>query len=254
MKSILITGASKGIGKAAAIHFLNEGWFVGATDIDKEALNKFATEYKHENLYTSLLDVTDEAAAKKVFKEFCDLSNGKLNVLFNNAGVAWFGDFEEIPIKHHLTTIEVNTKGMLGCAYHAFPYLKNTKDAIVINMCSASAHYGVPFAVSYSATKFFVKGFTEALNLEWERYGIHVCDIMANLTKTPMTDKLESPVVKNVGINLTTDDVVKKIWKATQKKKVHWLVEAFPYNIIQPLAKFLPDSVVRAIVKKTAEL
>lgn len=254
MKNIFITGASKGIGKATAIHFLKEGWFVGATDIDKEALNKFAAEYKHENLFTSLLDVTDESAVKMVLKEFCDLSNGQLNVMFNNAGVAWFDDFEEIPIKHHVTTIEVNNKGMLNCAYHAFPYLKNTQDARVINMCSASAHYGVPFAVSYSATKFFVKGFTEALNLEWERYGIHVCDIMANLVKTPMTDKLESPVVKNVGIKLTTDDVVQKIWKATHKKKVHWLVEIFPYNILQPITKLLPQSVVRAVMKKTAEL
>ena len=254
MKSIFITGASKGIGRAAAVHFLDRGWFVGATDIDEVSLNQLKEESHEKNIHTAVLDVTREQDVKIAIKNFCRHTGGKLHVLLNNAGVGWLGNFEEIPLQQQLSIIEVNNIGVLNCAYHAFPFLKQTEDARVINMCSAAAHYGVPFAVTYSASKFFVKGVTEALNLEWEKYGIYVCDLMPNFVRTPMMEEITSTIVKNVGIKLTTDDVVKKIWKAAHKKKVHWLVEFFPYNILQPLSSYLPRIIVRMIMKRKAEL
>lgn len=254
MKSIFITGASKGIGKATAIHFANKGWFVAATDVDDAALAQLAEELKDKKIFTAHLDVTNEQEVKSTLDSFCALTDGKLDVMLNNAGVAWIGNFEEIPLKQQHLTIDVNTKGVLNGAYHAFKYLKATKGSRLISMCSAASHYGVPFEVAYSASKFFVKGMTESLNLEWERYEIHVCDIMPNFVKTPMMENITSSVVENVGIKLTTKDVVEKIWEATQKNKIHWLVEFFPYNILHPLSTITPPFIVRSMVKKTANL
>ncbi len=252
--NIFITGASKGIGRAAALRFAAKGWFVGITDIDTTGLRKLESEITGKDYYVAIMDVTDEAAVESTIGKFCEKCNGELNVLLNNAGVACLDPFEEIPPHRHHAIIDVNTRGVVNCTFHAFPYLKRTKNARVINMCSAASHYGVPFEATYSASKFFVKGFTEALNIEWERHGIHVCDIMPNFVDTPMMEQCNSAVVERVGIKLTAEDVVDKIWSAVHKKRVHWLVEFFPYNIFQPIARFLPRSIVRAVVKRTADL
>ncbi|PJZ49228.1 SDR family oxidoreductase [Leptospira saintgironsiae] len=253
-KNIFITGASKGIGRATALYFASKGWFVGAADIDREGLEDLEKEINGNNIFISTMDVTDSNSVSTNISKFCMASGSKLNILFNNAGVAWMDSFETIPLEKQLKTIDVNVKGILNCSYHAFPFLQKTKSSKVINMCSAASHYGVPFEATYSGSKFFVKGFTEALNLEWETHDIHVCDIMPNFVDTPMMKNCASSVSKKVGIKLTVQDVVKVIWKAARKKKVHWLVEFFPYNLIQPVGQFMPRSIIRKVMKKTAGL
>lgn len=95
-------------------------------------------------------------------------------------------------------------------------------------MCSASANYGVPTNATYSATKFWVRGFTEALNIELEGEGIHVCDILPNYVDTPMMQSEQSSgdIIDNVDIKLTAEDVSSTIWQASQNRsKVHWHVD-----------------------------
>jgi hypothetical protein len=77
---------------------------------------------------------------------------------------------------------------------------------------------------------------------------------MPNFVDTPMMEPCHSKVVDNVGIKLTTQDVVNAVWKASHKKRVNWLVEFFPYNILQPLAQYTPRFIVRSIMKKKAGL
>jgi NAD(P)-dependent dehydrogenase (short-subunit alcohol dehydrogenase family) len=252
--NIFITGASKGIGRAIALFFAEKGWFIGVTDVDRSGLAKLEKELSGKQYFAAIMDVTDSDGVAKTINDFCAKNDGKLDVLFNNAGVAWMDPFESVPLQNHHAMINVNVTGVLNCTFHAFPYLKKTQGARVINMCSAAAHYGVPWEVTYSATKFFIRGLTEALNLEWERHDIHVCDIMPNFVDTPMMEPCHSKVVDNVGIKLTTQDVVNAVWKASHKKRVNWLVEFFPYNILQPLAQYTPRFIVRSIMKKKAGL
>lgn len=254
MQTIFITGAARGIGKAAALHFLQQGWRVGAADINAAGLADLATAQPNTALDTLVMDVRDETAVQNALAQFCQQTNHRLDVLLNNAAILQVGNFENIPMAQHLEAIDVNNKGVLYTTYHAFPFLKNTPNACVINMCSSVAHYGTPFEAVYSGTKSFIKNFTEALNLEWERYGIHVCDILPSFTKTPMTENLDFSIINNMGVHLTPEDVVQRIWKATQQKKIHWLVEPFPYNVIQPIAGAFPRSMVRGVMKKVADL
>ncbi|MCB0654673.1 MAG: SDR family oxidoreductase [Saprospiraceae bacterium] len=254
MKNIFITGGSKGIGKATALHFADQGWFVGVTDVDKDALEDVKKELPENRRFTAVMDVTNAESVQQTLQQFCALNHGNLHVLLNNAGVGWIEPFETMEIREHQATIDVNNKGVIHCTYYAFPFLKATPGARVISMCSASAHYGIPIEVTYSASKFFIRGMTEALNLEWKRYGIHVCDIMPNFVKTPMMATKSSAIVKNIGVKLTAEDVAKKIWMAAHRKKVHWPVEFFPYNILQPITKYFPAWMTRAIIRRKAEL
>src|SRR6202008_3519610 len=97
--------------------------------------------------------------------------------LLNNAGILSAGPFESVPLARHFAMLDVNVASiMIGC-HRALEYLKRTPGARVINMASATAIYGQPDLVTYSATKFAVRGFTEGLDLEWGRHGIRVSDI-----------------------------------------------------------------------------
>lgn len=223
---ILITGASKGIGRATAILFARKGWTVGATDIDKNGLDQLEKEQGGTISFFSVMDVTDPDDVSGVLEKFCG-SDGKLDALFNNAGVLTIDPFEKTQLKAHHLNLDVNSKGVLNCTYLAFPYLKNAGQSWVINMSSLVAEYGVPSEASYSASKFYVRGLTEALNIEWERYGIHVCDIMPTFVNTPMMQNSSGKIVQNVGISLTDRDIAMTALRAVNdRKKIHWRVDS----------------------------
>ena len=128
----------------------------------------------------------------------------------------------------------------------------NCNKYYVYYMSSAAANYGVPSEATYSGTKFFVRGFTEALNIEWEQYKIHVCDIMPNYVDTPMVANVEGKIIDNIGVKLTSHDVAETVWKAVHKKRIHWPVDRIGYKLLQKLSPFTPNNVNRYIMKKLA--
>jgi len=251
-KSIFITGAAMGIGKAVATLFATRGWHVGITDIYEPGLESLRKEYGDRIAFSAVMDVTDSDRVAAVIAEFSKTTGGKIDVLFNNAGVAWMEPFEAQPISNHHAILDVNNKGMLNCAYHAFPYLKNARGTLV-NMCSQAANYGVPTEVTYSASKFWVRGFTEALNIEWQRHGIYVCSIWPNFVDTPMMEKCHSTFADTIGINLTAQDVAKTVWRAVRvnmKFLVHWRVDKIGWKILSITGAMGPQFITRYILKK----
>ncbi len=251
-KSIFITGAGAGIGKSAALLFAKKGWFVHATDISQESLEALKAELGNEHSY-SQLDVTCSDSIKAALETCTAKTNGSINVVLNNAGIAFIDNFESLSLDKHLAVTNVNVAGVLSVTYLAKPYLDRAGESVLINMCSASSNYGVPSEATYSASKFWVKGFTEALNIEWERHGVHVCDILPNFVATPMMEKCDGDIVQNVGISLTAEDVSKTIWKAANnRRKVHWHVDTLKYNCARIITNMLPYVAKRSIMKKVA--
>jgi short-subunit dehydrogenase len=111
----------------------------------------------------------------------------------------------------------------------AFPYLRDTHGAQVVNLCSASAIYGQPELATYSATKFAIRGLTEALELEWRHYGIRVIAMWPLFVQTAMVDGMETRSSKRMGIHLSSEDVAEEIYEATRPTrrflpKVHYPV------------------------------
>jgi len=225
--SIFITGAAAGIGRATALLFARQGWFVGLFDMDEAGVQALAAELGAENALAGALNVTEADAWQPALATFFARTR-RLDLLLNNAGILASGPFAEIPLSRQHLIVDVNIKGVLNGCHAALPFLRQTPGARVINMASASAIYGQPSLATYSATKFAVRGFTEALDLEWAAFGIKVMDIMPLFVSTHMVDGMNAKSLKSMGVKLTAEDVAATIWEATtytgRTPRVHWTV------------------------------
>lgn len=219
--TVFISGAGRGIGRATAEKLLARGYTVGVFDISGD--QEWAAD--HENAVVGTLDVTDpqqwEAALEKFVSEA-----GRLDVLVNNAGILYGTPFEEGSYEQDSALIDVNVKGVHYGSRAALPHLKGSRGQLV-NLCSASAIYGTPDMATYSATKFAVRGITEALEVEWEPYGIDVKAVWPLYVNTGMLENVSTDGTKRMGIRLTADDVAEAVVDCIDHKqgkitKVHF--------------------------------
>jgi Short-chain alcohol dehydrogenase of unknown specificity len=118
-KYIFITGGASGMGKSTVQLFIDKGWFVGCYDINKNNLNALEEEINSENLICRELDVSNKYMFEKAVKEFSNISNNKLDILFNNAGIAEGGFFEDQPYENHLRVVNINLFGVINGIYSA---------------------------------------------------------------------------------------------------------------------------------------
>jgi NAD(P)-dependent dehydrogenase (short-subunit alcohol dehydrogenase family) len=172
MKSILITGASSGIGKAAAEQFLAAGWRVGLVARRTDRLEEITAKY--ENAVALPGDVTDARAMSDVFAAFVD-SAGRLDALFNNAGM--FGPsttIDEVSIKEFDDVVAVNVRGMFISARLAFMQMREQEPqgGRIINNGSISAYVPREKSICYSMTKHAVTGLTKTLSLDGRPFDI----------------------------------------------------------------------------------
>lgn len=229
--TVFITGAAAGIGRATAMHFARRGYRVGAYDIDLAGLAGLREEITAAGGDVSIgqLDVTDTDDWEQQLAVFTGDSR-RLDILVNNAGVLSSGRFEDIPLQTQRRMVDINFYGAMAGLHTAFPYLRDTHRSQVVNLCSASAIYGQPELATYSATKFAVRGLTEALELEWRRHGIRVIAMWPLFVQTAMVDGLETASTKSLGVHLTAEDVAEEIYSATRPAgrprlaKVHYPV------------------------------
>lgn len=230
-KSIFITGAASGIGRETARLFAGKGWFVGIVDIDSDGLHSLQAELGEENCCLATADVGDMESLGAVLEVFSTLTGGKMNVLFNNAGILRMGRNDTISLEDQLLTVDVNVKGVLNSIHFALPLLKQTQGARIISMCSASSIYGMPELAVYSATKHAVRALTEAFDLEFERYGIRSCDIITPYVATPMVTGASQQAysVTSTGVNLGPGQIAALVWKAAHGHKLHWKIHPMTY-------------------------
>lgn len=181
-KSIFITGAGSGMGRAGAQLFHDRGWRVAAVDRNEAGLAELTAERGGDRLWTRQVDVTDKAQLEAALADFC--GDGGLDMMWNNAGIGESGWFEDVPYEAAMRVVDVNFKAVLTGAYVALPYLKRAPDSLMFSTSSSSATYGMPQIAVYSATKHGVKGLTEALSVEWQRHGVRVADVLPGLIDT----------------------------------------------------------------------
>lgn len=167
MKTILITGASSGIGRATAELFLREGWRVGLIARRRDRLDSIAAEYA--NAVALPADVTDAAAMRAAFDAF-----GHIDVLFNNAGLfGTSGPIDEIPLETWTEVMQVNINGMFIAAQLAFERMrKQPEGGRIINNGSLSAYVPRPGSVCYTMSKHAVTGLTKTLSLDGRPFNI----------------------------------------------------------------------------------
>lgn len=171
MKSILVTGASAGIGAAVADAFLEAGWRVGLLARRIEALEAVAAG--RQGAVVLPCDVTDATAVQEAFDSFA--AAGRLDVLFNNAGsFGTPGLIDEVSPEDWRALVEVNLTGMFLCARAAFGRMRRQTPmgGRIINNGSVSAHAPRPGAVGYTATKHAITGLTKQLSLDGRAFDI----------------------------------------------------------------------------------
>ena len=189
-KNVFITGAAGGIGKAISIAFAKEGAKIALTDLDEKGLEESFKELKSKKtvIKTYLLDVTKEKMVKevvsKVLKDFpC------IDILVNNAGVSTMNWFWELTEKEWDLNMNVNVKGVWLVTKHIVPHMIERKKGKIVNIASMAAKIGAPLLAHYSASKFAVVGFTQAIAKELAPYRINVNAVCPGFVKTSMQER-----------------------------------------------------------------
>jgi NAD(P)-dependent dehydrogenase (short-subunit alcohol dehydrogenase family) len=231
-KAIFITGGGSGIGRATAELFAKRGWFVGLADINEVGLADTARLIGSDNAFTVRMDVRDRAQWRDALQRFVEASGGRLDVLFNNAGVGHGGPFELMDEDKRDLVLDVNLKGVMYGAEAGFPHLKATPGSCLLNTCSAAGLYAGPRMAVYAATKFGVRALTDSLDAEWEEQGVKVRSIMPSFIDTPLLDAVAAGSnlsgrqhVQAMGLEFTpVEKVAEAAWSAVHGKKRHVLV------------------------------
>lgn len=233
-RSIFVTGAASGIGKAAALLFGQRGFFVGCYDVDVEGARRVA-EAIGANACDGRIDVTSAESWQLAVADFEAHTSKRMDVLFNCAGILRMGRFEAIGPAESKKQLDVNVMGVILGIQTALPTLERTEGAVIVNMSSASAIYGQPELAVYSATKFAVRALTEALDIELRPRGIRVCDVMPGFVDTPMLNDQENKAttVGKLGVKLKAEDVAEVVWNAVHGKGLHYI----PQNDLKVLTR-----------------
>lgn len=184
--TILITGASSGIGRETAELFARKGWMVGVLARRAEALAELGMA--HDNVVVLPADVTDPAAVDSAFARFVS-TVGRIDVLFNNAGMFGIaGTIDEIPLETWYDVVGVNLNGMFLCARAAFGHMRRQepRGGRIINNGSISAYVPREGSVCYTATKHAITGLTRTLSLDGRAFDIACGQIDIGNAETAM--------------------------------------------------------------------
>lgn len=186
--TVVITGASSGIGRATASAFAMPGVRLVLAARGHEALDAVAheCEARGAKVLVRPTDVTDADAVRALADAAAGQGDGRIDVWVNNAGVGAIGLFDQVPITAHEQVLRVNLMGYLHGAHAVLPYFKRAGEGTLINVLSLNAWSPLPYAVAYTASKYGLRGFSEALRAElipWSR--IHVCDVMPAVVDSP---------------------------------------------------------------------
>ena len=253
-RTIFITGAGAGIGAETARLFAREGWRVGASDVNETALLALQGELGADRVSVHVADVRDRGMIAAALQGFTASTGGRLDALFANAGVLFMGPDETITPAQKDLLVDVNVKGVIHTIDAGFPFLARTPGAHVVAMASTSAEYGSPEHAVYSATKFFVRGLTEALNIEYREHDIQVSAIYVAYVQTGMVfDATVKPAsIERLGVKIEPQRVAATVWKAVHGNRVHWRVglDAWMINLTVRMLGSTTAPIYRRIMRR----
>lgn len=229
-KAIFITGGASGLGREVSRYFAGKGWFVGIADIDEAGMAGTAAMLPEGQSSIHRLDVTDREQWKKAVADFAALTDGTIDVLFNNAGIGNGGPIQDMTDADIDRMIAINLTGVINGVRAGFPYLK--RGSCVLNTSSAAGIYGVAGLSVYSATKFAVRGLTESYDIEWRELGIKSRSLMPGFIDTNIIGNIEpgsnqtgKERLEAAGIPVSPVEIIgPAAWQAVHGNKVHTTV------------------------------
>jgi NAD(P)-dependent dehydrogenase (short-subunit alcohol dehydrogenase family) len=260
-KTILITGASSGIGRATALYFAAKGWNVAATM--RHPL-KADSVLQHPQISLLALDVTN---ADSIAQAITDTLNRykKIDVLLNNAGYGLFGPIEAIDSQQMRQQFATNLFGLIGVTQQILPGMWGAGEGLIINVSSIIGRMALPYASSYIATKFAVEGLSESIRYELEPFHIRVkiiepgsisTEFGKGSKQTAVSDPYRASMSKFMAVftksnsaGSTPEEVAKVIYRAAKdpSNRLRYLAKPGPFYRMN---RILPDSVWRRLLMK----
>lgn len=190
-KTILITGASSGIGRSTAVYLAQQGYTVFGTSRSPTAENTDG--------FTMLrLDVTDESSAQQCVAAVIERA-GSLDVLVNNAGVDLAGAIEETTLEEARWIFETNFFGVVSMTRTALPHMRHRRSGQIINISSGLGRAAWPFEAFYCASKFALEAYTESLRYETVLFNIKVSSVQPSFYRSNIirTQRYTAPVIED---------------------------------------------------------
>jgi len=188
-KIALVTGASRGIGRAIAIGMAKRGFDVAINDIERQqdTLEEVAHAIEATGRRALIVhaDVSNKAQVEAMVSNVVDVF-GRIDALVNNAGILIAGDVEHLKEEHWDSVLDVNAKGTFLVVQAALPHMKRQKYGRIVNIASIGGKHGAPEQAHYSASKAAVMGFTRVLAQEVGTYGITANCICPGIILTDM--------------------------------------------------------------------
>lgn len=235
-QTVLVTGASSGMGKAFAKALLGEGHtvYVAARRIDAmqdlAKLGAIALE----------MDITNEEQVQRAFEKISQNHHG-LDVLINNAGFGLYGAMEDIRIEEARYQFEVNLFGLARVTQMALPYMRSRRAGKIINISSMGGKMYTPLGAWYHATKHALEGWSDCLRLELAPFNINVVVIESGVIETEFADVVSGPLINRSGKG-AYQTMAMKVAEATRKNYA-------PGNGSQP--RVITDLVLKAVKSQT---
>ncbi len=189
-KVCVITGAGSGIGRASALLFAREGACVVVADVDQAGADETAKQIRADGGSANVIiaDVADPAAAQRVADEAVK-AEGRIDVLFNNAGISGVGTVHETSVELWDKVISVNVRGVFLVSKFVVPYMIKKKKGSIINMSSTIAEIGLAQRASYAASKGAILALTRAMQVDYAPFGIRVNALLPGTIHTPFVEK-----------------------------------------------------------------
>ncbi|CUS96937.1 hypothetical protein JGI3_00381 [Candidatus Kryptobacter tengchongensis] len=222
-KVVIVTGASSGIGKETAKVFAKAGCKVVLASRNIDNLKKVEEEIKtfNSNVLVVQTDVSDFKSLDNLVEETLKVF-GRIDILINNAGFGIYGWFHQTPFEEIENIMRVNFLGSAYLIHKVLPLMMQQGEGVIVNVSSVVGKRGVSGMGIYSASKFALTGLTEALRVEYKKFGIHFIGVHPGTTDTKFFEN-----AKYYGTNrmqgrfmiMSAEKVAKEILKAVLKRK-----------------------------------
>lgn len=238
--TVLITGASQGIGKATALRFAREGYNIVLAARQPDRLEAVANEIRSLGqqalaIPTDVRDINQVTAmVQQAIEQF-----GQIDVLINDAGIYYMGPVEAASLSDWQQIINTNLWGYIHTIHTLLPYFLKRGQGTIVNISSIGGLDAIPYQVPYTTSKFAITGLTKSLRAELAPKGIHVCGVYPSFIRTQLMERglfrgnqegtaearyqlvdraLHSPFLE------TPEDVTNAIWKGVKHRKSDVLV------------------------------
>ena len=241
-KSVWITGASSGIGKALAIKFAKEGWKVAISARRGELLKNIAQD---NNIFDYSLDVTDEKKVGEVFKKILE-GFKNIDLCIFSAGTYEPKLEKEISQEQIRKTMEVNFFGVVNCIKAVEEYFKNIKNGHISIVSSIAGYRGLPNSSGYGPSKAALSNLAESLYFDFKKHNVRISLISPGFIKTPMTDKnkFRMPFIKS------PEFAANKIYNGLVKSNAFEITFPKQLTTIFKFFRILPNKIYLFLIKK----